>query len=424
MCCPLTISVDVLVAGISLSVAVSVLLVAVGDIGTVVASVSKRVSVWVLLVFVRNQSAVILRDRGHVTTWYIQHTLWAHLVLRASSGSPPRSWYHLRLRPRRTDLRSRRCRRPPDQSWAWTHSCPLGQAQKQNVMSRVTGVRHSSRLWVSPFYSVCCCPCREESGRDTRQCPCPRRTCSRYLPIPHYTADTHTHTGQELMKPWLWDQTDWASELGSNLTLHETSPFLSMVQWALVSQGLKFNAAQEFLGKQPDVWLPRKPGLQPPHLYEPWEVKRFDPLSTRGQRLTTDQTVSEKKKKTHHSVDADRVRDAGVREVDTLINVYTLLRTHTDTLHHLHVPHQFVCVFVCFSPVCVSWRSPVQYQPVAPPTVQEDKADIWTPRLCWRRPQERNMASARTEGRGYNNNDNNITVIRFLQIHHKGKLTN
>ena len=53
------------------------------------------------------------------------------------------------------------------------------------------------------------------------------------------------------------------------LTLQATSPFLSMVQCALESQGLKVNAAHDFLGKQPDVWLPRKPGLQPPHLYEP-----------------------------------------------------------------------------------------------------------------------------------------------------------
>lgn len=44
-----------------------------------------------------------------------------------------------------------------------------------------------------------------------------------------------------------------------------------MVQWALLSQGLKVNAEHDFLGKQPDVWLPRKPGLQPPHLYEPWK---------------------------------------------------------------------------------------------------------------------------------------------------------
>lgn len=53
------------------------------------------------------------------------------------------------------------------------------------------------------------------------------------------------------------------------LTLQATSPFLSRTQWALESQGLKVNAAHDFLAEQPDVWLPRKPGLQPPHLYEP-----------------------------------------------------------------------------------------------------------------------------------------------------------
>lgn len=41
----LTVPVDVLVAGVSLSVAVSVSLVAVGDVGTVIAGVSERVAV-------------------------------------------------------------------------------------------------------------------------------------------------------------------------------------------------------------------------------------------------------------------------------------------------------------------------------------------------------------------------------------------
>lgn len=57
------------------------------------------------------------------------------------------------------------------------------------------------------------------------------------------------------------------------LTLQATSPFLSRVQWPLTSQGLKVSAAHDCLGRQPDVWLPRKPGLHPPHLYEPWEER-------------------------------------------------------------------------------------------------------------------------------------------------------
>lgn len=49
-------------------------------------------------------------------------------------------------------------------------------------------------------------------------------------------------------------------------TLQDTSPFLCMVHWALVSQGSKAKAAQDSLGRQPVVWFPKKPGLQPPHL--------------------------------------------------------------------------------------------------------------------------------------------------------------
>lgn len=63
-----TVSVDVLVAGVSLSVAVGVLLLAVGDVGTVVTGVSERVAVRVLLVFVGDQPTVVLRGRGHVVT--------------------------------------------------------------------------------------------------------------------------------------------------------------------------------------------------------------------------------------------------------------------------------------------------------------------------------------------------------------------
>lgn len=60
----LTVPVDVLVTGVSLSVAVRVPLVAVGDVGTVITGVSKRVAVRVLLVLVWDQTAVVLRDRG------------------------------------------------------------------------------------------------------------------------------------------------------------------------------------------------------------------------------------------------------------------------------------------------------------------------------------------------------------------------
>lgn len=41
---------------------------------------------------------------------------------------------------------------------------------------------------LSPVCSVCRCPCRAASGQDNHRCRCPRRTCSRYLPSPRYTA--------------------------------------------------------------------------------------------------------------------------------------------------------------------------------------------------------------------------------------------
>lgn len=63
-CWSLTVPVDVLVTGVSLSVAVRVPLVAVGDVGTVITGVSKRVAVRVLLVLVWDQTAVVLGDRG------------------------------------------------------------------------------------------------------------------------------------------------------------------------------------------------------------------------------------------------------------------------------------------------------------------------------------------------------------------------
>lgn len=66
--CPLslTVPVDVVVTGVSLSVVVSVFLVTVGDVGTVITGVPERVTVRVLLVFVWDQTAVILRDGGHM----------------------------------------------------------------------------------------------------------------------------------------------------------------------------------------------------------------------------------------------------------------------------------------------------------------------------------------------------------------------
>lgn len=62
----LTISIDVLIAGVSLSVVVRVLLVAVGDGGTVITRVSKGVAVRVPLVFVGDQTAVVLSSRQHI----------------------------------------------------------------------------------------------------------------------------------------------------------------------------------------------------------------------------------------------------------------------------------------------------------------------------------------------------------------------
>lgn len=57
----LTISINVVVTGVTLSVVVGVFLVNVGHIGTVVARISKRVCVWVLLVLIRHQPTVILQ---------------------------------------------------------------------------------------------------------------------------------------------------------------------------------------------------------------------------------------------------------------------------------------------------------------------------------------------------------------------------
>lgn len=43
----------------------------------------------------------------------------------------------------------------------------------------------------APACSVCCCPCREAPGLDSRLCPCQVHTRSRSLPSPRYTRGKH-----------------------------------------------------------------------------------------------------------------------------------------------------------------------------------------------------------------------------------------
>lgn len=81
-----TVSVDVLVAGVSLSVVVGVCLVAVWVCGTVITRITKRVAVRVLLVFVGDQAAVVLKNREQVT-WSRGH------MTAGTIGPPPTSTF-------------------------------------------------------------------------------------------------------------------------------------------------------------------------------------------------------------------------------------------------------------------------------------------------------------------------------------------
>ncbi len=57
----ITVSIDVVITSISLSVIVSVFLVDVGNGGTVITCITERISVRVLLIFIGNQPTVILK---------------------------------------------------------------------------------------------------------------------------------------------------------------------------------------------------------------------------------------------------------------------------------------------------------------------------------------------------------------------------